>query len=165
MVIVLMGVSGSGKTTVATRLAAALGWPFLEGDDLHPATNVAKMAASKPLTDEDRRPWLADLHARIEATLAAGGNLVVTCSALKQRYRQALQVTPSSVRFVYLHAESALIAERLRHRQGHFMKPSLLASQLATLEEPSPTEALIVDAALAPEVMVTQIAKALGLAA
>jgi gluconokinase len=165
MVIILMGVSGSGKTTVAARLAAALRWPFLEGDDLHPAANLAKMAAGQPLTDEDRRPWLAALRARIEATLAAGGDLVVTCSALKQSYRRTLQADPARVRFVYLRVDPAVIAERLAQRQGHFMKASMLPSQLAALEEPSPAEAMTVDATVGPDALVAQIEAALGLAA
>ncbi len=163
MVIILMGVAGSGKSTVAQGLAAALGWPFLEGDELHPAANLSKMTAGAPLTDEDRRPWLAALRTRIEATLAAGGDLVVTCSALKRDYRRALQVASAHVRFVYLRGDAALIAERLRLRQGHFMKAAMLESQMAALEEPSPGEALTVDAALAPDTLVTQIAASLGL--
>ena len=126
MVIILMGVAGSGKTTVARRLATALGWPLLEGDELHPAANLAKMTAGAPLTDEDRRPWLAALRTHIEATLAARGDLVVTCSALKRGYRRTLQVAPARVRFVYLRGDAALVAERLRLRQGHFMKDSML---------------------------------------
>ncbi len=163
MVIILMGVAGSGKSTVAQGLAAALGWPLLEGDGLHPAANLAKMTAGVPLTDEDRRPWLAALRTRIEATLAAGGDLVVTCSALKRDYRRTLQVAPARVRFVYLRGDAALVAERLRLRQGHFMKASMLESQMAALEEPSPGEALTVDAALASDTLVTQIAASLGL--
>lgn len=164
MVIVLMGVSGSGKTTVATRLAETLGWPFLEGDDLHPAENVAKMAAGQALTDEDRGPWLADLRARIDATVATGGNLVVTCSALRRSYRRTLRVTPADVRFVYLRAAPTVIAGRVRRRRGHFMKATMLNSQLAALEEPSAAEALSVDAELSPDVLVQQIVAALGLA-
>jgi gluconokinase len=162
MVIILMGVAGSGKTTVATRLAARLGWFFLEGDDLHPATNVAKMASGLPLGDEDRRPWLSALRARIETALAAGGDLVVTCSALKRDYRRTLRVDPSRVHFVYLRVAAVLLADRLSQRQGHFMPPAMLSSQLAALEEPSPAEALILDGAQAPDALVAEIAAALG---
>lgn len=163
MVIILMGVAGSGKTTVAKQLAARLGWTFLEGDELHPAANLAKMTAGVPLGDEDRGPWLAALRRRIEASLAAGRDLVVTCSALKRDYRHTLRVDPAQVRFVYLRGDAALIDERLRLRQGHFMKAAMLASQMAALEEPSPDEALTVDAGLSPDTLVTQIATALGL--
>jgi gluconokinase len=161
MVIILMGVAGSGKTTVATHLAAALGWPLLEGDDLHPATNLAKMASGQPLSDDDRRPWLAALRARIERTLAAGADLVVTCSALKRDYRRTLRVDSERVHFVHLRMEPGLLAERLRQREGHFMKPTMLPSQLAALEEPSPGEALIVDGACTPHDLVTEIAASL----
>jgi gluconokinase len=162
MVIIVMGAAGSGKTTDATRLAAALRWPFLEGDALHPAANVAKMARGEPLTDEDRRPWLEALRARIEEALAAGADLVVTCSALKASYRQLLRVDAERVHFVYLKVAPDVLAQRLRERQGHFMKASMLASQLAALEEPAADQALTVDAAQAPDVVVAQIIGALG---
>ena len=145
-VLVVMGVSGSGKTTIARALAARLGWPYQEGDDLHPASNVAKMHAGIPLTDADRAPWLALIAAWIDARLAAGEPGVVTCSALKHAYREVLVGDRPHVRVLYLHADRMLIARRLAGRHGHFMPPSLLESQIATLEEPTPDEhALTVD--------------------
>lgn len=139
-VLVVMGVSGSGKTTIAALLAGRLGWAFEDGDDLHPPANVAKMHAGVPLTDEDRRPWLAAVAAWIDATRAAGGHGVVACSALKRRYREVLTGGRPDVRLVYLRGDRELIARRLRARQGHFMPASLLDSQLAALEEPGPDE-------------------------
>ncbi len=145
-ILVVMGVSGSGKTTIAVPLAARLGWVFLEGDDLHPPANVAKMHAGRPLDDEDRWPWLDAIAAWIDARQAAGEPGVVTCSALKRAYRDRLIGARQGVRLVYLHADRALLAERLAHRTGHFMPASLLDSQIATLEPPAPEEhALSVD--------------------
>jgi carbohydrate kinase (thermoresistant glucokinase family) len=130
-----MGVSGSGKTTVGTALAKRLGWLFIEGDDFHPAANVAKMAAGHPLTDADRAPWLAALRQRIEEALASGESAVIACSALKHTYRSVLAGDdPESVRFVQLDVPIEVLRERLAHRQGHFMPVSLLESQLQTLE-------------------------------
>ncbi len=139
-VLIVMGVSGSGKTTVAEALDRRLGWPFQEGDDLHPAANVAKMHAGIPLDDDDRWPWLDAIASWIGARLADGGAGVVTCSALKRAYRERLAGGRSGVRIVYLHASSELLHERLAKRRGHFMPASLLDSQLATLEEPGPDE-------------------------
>ncbi|MBN9620991.1 MAG: gluconokinase [Actinobacteria bacterium] len=137
-----MGVSGSGKSTVAGVLTGRLGWPFEEGDDLHPAANVAKMHAGHPLTDEDRWPWLARIREWIEAREAAGENGLVTCSALKRRYRELLDQggTDRDVLFVYLAGTREQLLDRLRARQGHFMPASLLDSQLADLEPPQPDE-------------------------
>lgn len=163
VVVVVMGVAGSGKSTVGARLAAALGWPFCEGDEHHPAANIAKMARGEPLTDEDRRPWLAQLRVRIAAALAAGEGLVVACSALKQDYRRILAVDPVRVRFVYLKASPELIAMRLRARAGHYMKENMLASQFAALEEPSQGDAaLVVDAAVPVDALVTRIQTSLA---
>ncbi|HEX3346590.1 MAG TPA: gluconokinase [Acetobacteraceae bacterium] len=139
-VLVVMGVSGSGKTTVAHKLAERLGWPFLEGDDLHPPSNVAKMASGIPLTDEDRLPWLHAIAAWIDERLAGHEPGVVTCSALKHAYRVILVGDRPHVRIVYLQGGKALIARRLSNRKGHFMPPTLLDSQFATLEEPGPDE-------------------------
>ena len=167
MVVILMGVAGSGKTTVGRRLADELGWPFCEGDDLHPAANVAKMARGEPLTDEDRRPWLEALRARIAATLDAGSNLVVACSALKAAYRRTLAVAgagPARVRFVYLALDPAVAAERVARRQGHFMKASMVGSQFAALETPAPEEALTVDAAAPLDALVARIRAGLSAA-
>ena len=160
-----MGVAGSGKTTVGRRLADELGWPFCEGDDLHPPANVAKMARGEPLTDEDRRPWLEALRARIAAALDAGGDLVVACSALKSAYRRTLAVDAARVRFVYLALDPAVAALRVARRQGHFMKASMVGSQFAALEAPSPEEALTVDAAAPLDALVARIRAGLPSAA
>ena len=140
MIVVVMGVSGAGKTTIGQALAAALGWPFVEADDLHPPANVAKMARGEPLDDADRAPWLEAVAARMRA-LDDG---VVACSALRARYRDVLRVRPD-VRFVLLDVPPALLEERLAARRGHFMPPSLLTSQLATLERPA--DAVAIDGA------------------
>jgi carbohydrate kinase (thermoresistant glucokinase family) len=140
MVLVEMGVSGSGKTTVAQALAERLGWAFQEGDDLHPQANVAKMHAGIPLTDEDRWPWLRKVAAWIDGQLAAGQPGIITCSLLKRAYRDLVIGSKPGVRLLYLHGDKALIADRLARRKGHFMSPSLLESQFATLEEPGPEE-------------------------
>lgn len=137
-ILVVMGVSGCGKSTIAALLAGRLGWEFAEGDDFHPAANVEKMHAGHPLTDEDRAPWLAELAAWIDAQLAAGTSALVTCSALKRRYRDVLR-RPAVV-FVYLRGTREQIAHRLAARQGHFMPAALLDSQFADLEEPGPDE-------------------------
>jgi carbohydrate kinase (thermoresistant glucokinase family) len=142
-VLVLMGVSGSGKSTVGVELAQRLGWPFKEGDDLHPAANVAKMHAGESLTDADRKPWLAAVAAWIDGWIGEGACGVITCSALKRRYRDYLTDGRPSIAFVFLHAREAVLARRLAKRQGHFMPASLLASQLATLEPPAPDEPAI----------------------
>ena len=139
-VLVVMGVAGSGKTTVAGKLAATLGWPLLEGDGFHPPANVAKMAAGTPLTDDDRWPWLRAIAAAIDAHRARGGSAVVACSALKRAYRDILIGGRPDARLVYLKGSRTLIAERLRGRHGHFMPAALLDSQFATLEEPGPDE-------------------------
>lgn len=136
-VVVMMGVSGTGKTTIGKALAARLRWSFIDGDDLHPAMNVAKMTRGEPLDDEDRWPWLADLHQVIEDHQANSVPLVLACSALKASYRQVLVGNDQGVVFVYLWAPRELIASRLHQRRGHFMPPTLLASQLDTLEPPA----------------------------
>src|SRR5262245_3172108 len=136
MVIVLMGVAGSGKTTVGVTLAAQLGWTFRDADEFHPRANVDKMSHGIPLTDDDRQPWLAAIRGYIDATLARGTHAVVTCSALKARYRQMIVPDPATVKLVYLAGDFALIAERLRARHGHFMKPEMLTSQFTDLEPP-----------------------------
>jgi gluconokinase len=160
MVIVLMGVSGSGKTTVGLLLAKALGGDFAEGDAYHPPANVEKMRRGIPLDDADRRPWLETLSREIGTWLAAGRTVVLACSALKRGYREILRGGRADVHFVYLKGDAALIRARLATRKGHYMPPSLLASQIATLEEPK--SALIIDIAGAPEAIVAEILKALG---
>lgn len=159
MVIILMGVSGSGKTTVGRALAQQLQWRFAEGDDFHSAANIAKMHAGIPLTDQDRAPWLQSLREAITAWLAAGENVVLACSALKASYRQILQAS-GEVRFVYLRGSFDLIAKRLASRKGHFINPDLLKSQFDTLEEPK--NALAIDAALPADQAAHEIRTALG---
>jgi gluconokinase len=161
MVIVIMGVAGSGKTTVGRALATALGWSFRDADDFHPAANVAKMSAGQPLTDADRAPWLAAIRDHISRLLAAGGHAVVTCSALKAAYRAQLGLDMAGVKLVHLTGDPALLAERIAGRTDHFMKPAMLASQLAALE--APRDALTVDIAGPPDALVAKIRMALSL--
>ena len=158
---ILMGVSGSGKTTIGARLARALGSEFVEGDDLHPPENVTRMTAGIPLTDDDRRGWLLAIAARLREAKRARIGLVVSCSALKRSYRDLLRsVGEAEVRFVYLAGSRALFAERLAQRRGHFMPPSLLESQLSILEEPSPDErAWVCDISQAPDAIVADLVK------
>jgi gluconokinase len=137
-VLVLMGVSGAGKSSVAALLAGRLGWPFAEGDDMHPQANIDKMAAGHPLDDEDRWPWLERVATWIAEHVAAGRGGIVTCSALKRRYRDVLR--GPGVLFVYLTSSKEQIAGRLVARHGHFMPASLLDSQFADLEPPAPDE-------------------------
>ncbi len=136
----MMGVSGSGKSLIGAAFARALGIDFVEGDDYHSAENVQRMSREVPLTDDDRVRWLRSLAVRIRETKDAGTGLVMTCSALKRSYRDVLRAQASELRFVFLRGPRALLAERIASRRGHFMPPSLLDSQLATLEEPSPDE-------------------------
>ncbi|WP_223641664.1 gluconokinase [Corallococcus sp. EGB] len=143
MVVIVMGVSGSGKSTVGRELAERLGWTFVDADDLHSVENRRKMASGTPLTDVDRRPWLELLHARMEKALNADEDLVLAFSGLKRLYRERLTVDPARERWVYLHAPASLIRERLQQRLGHFMPASLLDSQLEALEVPD--EAFTVD--------------------
>ena len=155
--LVIMGVSGCGKSTVGERLAQRLGVPFLEGDDLHPPHNVALMAAGTPLTDADRADWLDAIAERL-SDLQSDEGLVVSCSALKRRYRDRLRAAASDLQFVHLHGDPALLATRLAQRQGHYMPPALLLSQLETLESPSADEsALSLDITESADNLVTQI--------
>jgi gluconokinase len=161
-VVVVMGVSGSGKTTVGAALAQRLGWQFQEGDALHPPENVAKMRAGIPLDDEDRAPWLRAVAARIDEWRECGEAGVITCSALKRKYREMIIGDRKGVRLVYLTAPPALIAQRLAKRPGHFMPASLLESQLATLEPPGPDENALTVAMDAPvEAVVERIVASL----
>ena len=143
MVLVLIGVTGSGKTTVAAILAGRLGWKFEEGDALHPRANIEKMGAGHPLTDADRWPWLERVADWIAERLDAGENGLITCSALKRSYRDFINRRGSGVQFVYLAGSEETIALRLVERRGHFMPPNLLNSQFADLEEPAPDEPAI----------------------
>ena len=154
-VVLIMGVAGSGKTTVGLQLAQALGWAFNDADDFHPKENVAKMAAGIPLDDDDREPWLRAIRAHIDTKLASGESAVVTCSALKERYRKVVVADPSRVRLVHLSGDFALILERISKRQGHFMKETMLRSQFEALE--APDDALKLDVALPPEALVQRI--------
>jgi gluconokinase len=150
-----MGVAGSGKSTVGRLLAERLGWPFLDGDDLHPAENVEKMRRGIPLTDADRLPWLERMKELAAGCLSRGESAVLACSALKESYRRILSGGDPRVRFVYLRADPALLASRLEKRTGHFFARTLLDSQLAALEEPA--EAIVVDASQPAEAAVRAI--------
>jgi gluconokinase/shikimate kinase len=166
VVLVLMGVSGCGKSTVAALLSGRLGWPFEEGDALHPQANVDKMAAGHALTDEDRWPWLEKVAKWIEERLDAGENGIVSCSALKRSYRDLLNRRTSGIVFVYLAGDEATISARLAVRHGHFMPASLLAKQFADLQEPGSDEpAIRIDIGSAPYVIARQIVDGLGLKA
>ena len=160
MIAIVMGVTGSGKTSVGRLLAQQLGWEFADADDFHPSANVEKIARGIPLTDEDRAPWLERLRIQIANWIANGQNAVLACSALKRTYRQELSVGPE-VRFVYLKGSPELIAQRLRLRRGHFADEKILASQFADLEEPE--AAVTVDISQAPEMIVAAIRERLGL--
>jgi gluconokinase len=154
-IVIVMGVSGSGKSTVGRLLAAELGWPFAEGDDFHPAANVARMHAGQPLTDAQRAPWLAAIAAWTREQRAGA---VVACSALRRSYRDILRGGGPDVRFALLSLDRVVIADRMEHRLGHFMPASLLASQLATLEPLAPDEVgMTVDAGGTPEQAVAAI--------
>jgi gluconokinase len=164
VVILVMGVAGAGKTTVGRALAEALGdgWRFVDADDFHSPENRARMAAGEPLDDAARAPWLAALGRAIDGWLAAGDAVVLACSALRRSYRAVLRRDPTRVRLVYLRVPEPLLAARLAARRDHFMPAALLASQLATLEEPGPDEdALVVDATEPPAALVTRIRAAL----
>jgi len=162
-VVVVMGVSGSGKTTIAALLAGRLQWEFEDGDGFHPAANVDKMHRGVPLTDEDRGPWLRAIAAWIDETRRKGGHGVVACSALKRRYRDVLIGERRDVRLVYLKGDEALIARRIAARHGHFMPAALLHSQFEALEEPGPDEnPIVVSIDARPIDIVARISAALG---
>jgi gluconokinase len=159
MIVIVMGTTGSGKTTIGSLLAKRLGWEFVDADDFHPPSNVEKMKHGIPLTDADREPWLKALHDKIVEWTAEKRSVVLACSALKQSYRDELRAS-SDVKFVYLKGSYQLFSERVLARRGHFAKQDLLASQFATLEEP--TDAIIVDAAPSPEQIVSEVRRKLG---
>jgi gluconokinase len=163
--LVTMGVSGSGKSTIADRLAERLAWSYEDGDRFHPASNVAKMSAGHPLTDEDRRPWLMAIADEIDRVCAAGEHAVIACSALKRAYRDILVHGRNDVRIIYLKGTLELVASRLAQRKGHFMPQGLLASQFTTLEPPDESEnpvTVSIDASV--EAIVDDIVRQLGLA-
>jgi gluconokinase len=161
MVVIVMGVTGAGKTTVGRELAETLGWEFHDGDELHSEESKRKMHLGIALDDADRAPWLAALRKLIQGMVSEGRNGVVACSALKQSYRDEIVVDPNSVKVVYLKGSKELIAERLRNRAEHFMNPDLLQSQIDTLEEPR--DAIVVDISGTPEAIVSEIRSRLGL--
>jgi carbohydrate kinase (thermoresistant glucokinase family) len=164
LVIVLMGVSGSGKSTTGTALSRSLGWPFRDADSFHPPENVEKMSRGVPLTDEDRWPWLEAIARWIDERCAASRQGIVSCSALKRAYRDRIVGARSGVRLVYLKGDMGLIGQRLRARKNHFMPASLLESQFSTLEEPAAEErALVVSVALSPRRLAGTIIEKLGL--
>lgn len=170
MIVIVVGASGAGKSTVGKPLAARLGWPFLEGDDFHPARNREQMQAGHALGDAERAPWLAVIARSISEHVARGDSAVYACSALKRAYRAALVTgdTIDAVRFVYLHAPKGVLASRVARRSGHFFPVTLLDSQLAALEMPAATEPvqiLTVDATRPVDALVNEIVAALGLAA
>lgn len=155
--VIVMGVTASGKSTIAERLARTLGWSFGEGDSWHSDANIAKMASGAPLTDEDRAPWLDELARWVRAEHAAGRSTVLACSALKRAYRDRLRAAAPNIRFIHLDTRPAVLAQRLRSRQ-HFMPPELLESQLRDLEPLGPDErGFTVDAQRPPAALVTQI--------
>ena len=159
-VIIIIGVSGSGKTTIGRLLSGELGWKYYEGDDFHPPANIEKLKSGVPLDDADRRPWLESLRDLIRNCLEQGDSAVVACSALKQRYRDFLLVDERVI-LIYLKGDYELIRERLSKRRGHFLNPNLLDSQFAALEEPK--TAMQVDVSVSPAEIVKSIRSALRL--
>lgn len=160
-ILILMGVSGSGKTTIGKLVSGKLGWPFYDADDFQPKDNLAKMAQGLPLNDRDRRPWLLAIHDLLVGLAARGGRAVIACSALKRDYRDLLCAGVGCARFVYLKGEFAILRERLERRQGHYFKAALLGSQFEIIEEPE--DALTVNVDNPPEVIAESILTGLGL--
>jgi gluconokinase len=160
MIVIVMGVTGAGKTTVGRALGAALGWEFHDGDELHSEASKSKMHRGIALDDADRAPWLSAIRKLILAMLSEDRDGVIACSALKQAYRDEIVVDPNLVKVVYLKGSKEVIAERLRNRGGHFMNPDLLQSQFDTLEEPG--DAIVIDVSMVPEAIVNAIRARLG---
>lgn len=165
VIVILAGVSGSGKTTVGELLGSRLGWPFVDGDRLHPAANIAKMASGHPLTDQDRQPWLAAIGAAMDERIAAGQPALFACSALKRRYRAVLLDGRPEARIAFLEISKAEVAARLSVRHGHFFDPALLDSQFADLEPPAPGETAVLPVPVSddPAVTAAAVASRLGL--
>ena len=167
--LVVMGVAGSGKSTIAAALSKHLGWASAEADEFHPQSNIDKMSQGIPLQDEDRWPWLQEIQNWMTAQARAGHSTVLTCSALKQSYRKLLAEAEGRVLFIHLHGDAALISQRMQGREGHFMPPTLLPSQLATLEPLTAEEleagSLRLDITSSPEELIAAILAALQLPA
>lgn len=161
MVVILMGVSGAGKTTVGQRLAGSLGWRLLDADDFHPPANIDKMSRGIPLEDADRWPWLDRLNALVREAEAGGESVLLACSALKARYRERLAAGCAAAKWVYLKGDFDLIESRLRARKHHYMKAGLLQSQFAALEEPA--DALVADITGDPAQIAERLVQQLGL--
>lgn len=162
VIVVIMGVSGSGKTTIGEQLAARLGCGFSDADEYHGPANKAKMAAGIPLTDADRQPWLQAMHEAIVERAGNGQDHVFACSALKRRYRDVLRANVADMMLVFLHGSAEILAERVGSRRGHFFSPALLDDQLAVLEPPEADEALTVDIRMTPDEIVERIVQALA---
>ncbi|MGA2444422.1 MAG: gluconokinase [Opitutaceae bacterium] len=165
MNIILIGVAGSGKTTIGEKLAARLGgnWRFYDADHFHPPANIAKMSRGVPLDDADRAPWLDALRAHLGASAARGEHVILACSALKETYRHKLADTPGPTRFVYLKGGFETLRGRLRTRRGHYLKAAMLHSQFEALEEPAPEAAFVMDATLAPDDIIARILREIRL--
>jgi gluconokinase len=159
VIVIIMGPTGAGKTTIGAMLATQLNWQFADADTFHPPANIEKMSHGIPLADADRAPWLEAMRKAILEWIAAGKNVALACSALKRAYRDELRPSPE-VKIVYLKGDYALFAERIRHRHGHFADEQILAGQFADLEEP--TDAITMDAAQSPEQIVAEIRKRLA---
>ncbi|MFN7139341.1 MAG: gluconokinase [Limisphaerales bacterium] len=161
MILILMGVSGCGKTTIGKLLSCELGWEFHDGDDFHPVANVEKMKSGIPLNDEDRKPWLLTIREFMLKCIAGNKSVIIACSALKNSYREMLLAGHEQVAFIHLKGNKDLIAQRLQERKGHFMNPKLLDSQFNTLEEP--TGAITIEVAESPEKIAAQIRQQLSI--
>lgn len=161
--LVIMGVAGCGKTTASRSLHDLTGWPIAEADDFHPAANIEKMSAGTPLSDEDRWPWLESLRRWMAEREEEGVSTIVTCSALKRSYRDLLARAPGRVLFIHLVAEQGVLDERMKQREGHFMPPTLLPSQFATLETLEPDEdGIVIESRETPELTLNAIREALA---